>query len=175
MVMRFTRSLGRRAFSADAPSLIASLTRHHQAAAEREVKWFLENMPAAYFRQVSERTQERHLRAITALAGDDIAAPEVRLTNPSDDGRSREISFLSAGSGGSSMVLRQLVENVREGSELRRILLFSSRDGRLSLNLFDVTKAGEEEPRYGHARTDAEYFPQASTVYAVLVCALLSC
>ena len=51
--------LGRHArrLTMSAPSLLEALQRHHQAAATREVAWFVENMPSAYFRQVGPASQ----------------------------------------------------------------------------------------------------------------------
>ena len=46
-----------RRLTMSAPSLLEALQRHHQAAATREVAWFVENMPSAYFRQVGPASQ----------------------------------------------------------------------------------------------------------------------
>lgn len=112
--------------------------------------WFTTEMPPTYFRQVKPSTQERHLRAITALASERIATPEVRLveSNAADD--SYEVTFLfegsAAGDGGMRTLTRQLSEDIKPGSELRRVHLFSSLDQRLSLSIFDVSAV--EEPRF---------------------------
>ena len=51
-----------RRLTMSAPSLLEALQRHHQAAATREVAWFVENMPSAYFRQVGPASQVRDER-----------------------------------------------------------------------------------------------------------------
>ena len=142
-----------RPFSVSADSLLASLHQHHREAAEREVKWFTEQMPATYFRQVAPSTQERHLRAITALASERIATPEVKLVDDTVDGLGRELTYIAEGQvdGGLKMLKRQLLDDVKAGSELRRVNLFSSKDGRICLNLFETASA--EEARFG-ASTD---------------------
>jgi hypothetical protein len=138
----------RRLTSVSEPLLLTALQRHHQEAAKREVAWFVKNMPPAYFRQVAGRSQEMHLRAITALSGSAIAAPEIRLTD--DDGSAREVTYLSATTGGGARaVSRQLFQDVKPGTELRRVLLFTSKDARLSLNVFEVSSDVRAEPRFG--------------------------
>ena len=108
--------------------------------------------------------QERHLRAITALSSEGIAAPEVRLTD--DNGQKREVCYLSSADGAQSsahVVARQLFQDVEAGTELQSVRLFASRDGRLALNLFEVTRGGDE-PRFGSGGTEGEVEAEAEAV-----------
>merc|ERR1719215_1414906 len=60
-------------------------------AAAKTVPWFLENMPAAYFRAVSENERLQHLNAITSLRN--ACQPELMLN--SEDGK--EYSYIREG------------------------------------------------------------------------------
>ena len=136
--------------------LLSSLQRHHKEACSREVKWFTEQMPATYFRQVAPATQEHHLRTIIALASERIATPEVKLVDKTADGQGKEVTFLSEGQsdGGMKTLARQLFEDVKPGSELRKVGLFSSKDDRISINLFEVAEA--EEARFNTNAASAD-------------------
>ena len=132
-------------------TLMEELKAHQKRAAEAAVPWFVKEMPETYFRVVSPAVQRRHLRAITALSSPDLSVPEVKLTDQN------AFSFLSIGSkreGASSSTksaARQLA-SLPEDAELTRVLLFSSKDGRLSLNLFETASPTEAEPLFGKAQ-----------------------
>jgi hypothetical protein len=115
-------------------SLIAELGAQQQQAAQREVPWFLANMPKAYFRSVGQSKQQRHLRAITALSSEQINVPEVVL----QDGN--EYTFISSESPlGASSVARQIAQ-LPAAAAINSVQLFSSNDKRLSLNIFSTER-----------------------------------
>ena len=144
--------LPRRALCAlpDRAALLLELEQHQRAAAERTLPWFLSNMPMHYFRLVSSEVRSQHLRAITALSSPDLSVPEVQLTDQT------AYTFISRGVSSSSpsstaTVARQLASLPPEAA-LRRVMLFSSQDGALSLNVFETE--GAAEPLFG-ANPDA--------------------
>ena len=112
-------------------------------AASREVPWFLSQMPAAYFRQMPEATQRRHLRAITALSAEGITSPEVQLTD------SASTTFISSVL--DSKHVDQQLATVSPGATLSRVLFYNSRDRRLSINVFET--ASTDEPLFGTLET----------------------
>ena len=117
--------------------LIAQLASQQQAAAVREVPWFLENMPKAYFRQVSATTRQRHLRAIVALSSERITVPEIRLR---DDG---DVTFMNSFSSQTSSISRQLA-TLPKAAIIQKVHLFSSLDERLSVHVFSTAKEHEQ-------------------------------
>jgi len=97
-------------------------------------------MPESYFRLVNPEVRSQHLRAITALSSPDLTVPEVKLTDET------AVTFISSGStpapaASTDAVTRQLA-SLPEEAALRRVLLFSSRDASLSLNVFEMHGAG---------------------------------
>jgi len=118
-------------------------------AARKEVPWFLEQMPPAYFRQVAPARREQHLRAIVALSAQGITVPEVQLKDASGKG----FTFISDGDASTTLnqiVQRQLVALPAE-ERVRRVLMFQSADYRLRLSCFDTYGEGDTsgERRFG--------------------------
>ena len=66
--------------------VIGSLVMYISTAATKVVPWYLQKMPAAYFRQVSPARREAHLRVITAFNSQGIRVPELQLRDVSDKG-----------------------------------------------------------------------------------------
>ena len=67
--------------SVNESAVIGDIVETVTAAAQKEVPWFLNEMPSAYFRQVPPALRQSHLRAITALSAQGILVPEVKLAN----------------------------------------------------------------------------------------------
>jgi len=138
--------------------LIAELTEHHRTAAKQEVPWFLANMPDDYFRLVEGRSQRRHLRALTSLRSERITVPEVMLTN---DAQTRW-TFIASGKGDGTATVYRQISALPDTKSLRRVLLFTSNDERLSLNIYDISSGeaatGDGLPRFvlGAKATDEE-------------------
>ena len=135
--------------SAAAESLRAEIATQQQRAVEREVPWFLENMPITYFRQVPARLQSKHLQAITAVASEDLTMPELMLKEGG------HFTFLSDAQAGSktSTVARELAK-LPSDAQLRSVRLFSSMDDRLALHIF--TTAERNAPRFASATPDEQ-------------------
>jgi hypothetical protein len=134
---------------------IAALVETMTATAKKEVPWFHQQMPAAYFRQIAPGRRDAHLRAITALSAQSISVPEVQLR----DTENRGFTFITAGLAGghlNQVVVRQLGD-LPAKLGLRRVMLYQSLDGRLGLNVFDTKEEGDTtgERRYGAPGADA--------------------
>lgn len=73
-------------------SLIHHLSKESLDLAETVVPWYLEMLPAAYFREVGESTRKRHLKGIAALKGID---QDMSLTlNSMDDENNAVVTVL---------------------------------------------------------------------------------
>jgi len=117
-------------------SYVAKLAADHQAACEQVVPWFFTNMPDAYFLQVPDESQRQHLRAIVAMqVSQTLTVPEIMLSSESDLGYGVQYTFIH--SGATERVAPRQLESLPDGT-LTRVLLTTTRDGRLSLNSFDV-------------------------------------
>jgi hypothetical protein len=100
------------------------------------VPWFFTNMPDAYFLQVPDESQRQHLRAIVAMqVSQTLTVPEIMLSSESDLGYGVQYTFIH--SGATERVAPRQLESLPDGT-LTRVLLTTTRDGRLSLNSFDV-------------------------------------
>lgn len=104
--------------------------------------WFFENMQPAYFSHMGIKAQRQHLRAIVAVhASQTINVPEIMLRSDEDNCNNSQFTFIH--SGGQQRVARRQMEKLPEGT-LTRVLLTTSRDEKLSLNVFDVTAKSED-------------------------------
>lgn len=129
--------------------LLRQLNGFQKEAANKTVPWFLENMPAAYFRAIGESERLTHLNAITALVN--AQQPEVMLRSPDN----KVYSYIRSGAnypGLLANVLDQLPKSV-DGGELARVKLFTSLDDTLGL---DVFRFGAQEPFTGKTESDKE-------------------
>lgn len=144
----------------DASALKTTLSHSHSETLAKVVPWFLEQMPATYFRIFGSGTQRRHLRAIAALLDTELNVSELALTSHAAeggvDGRgpgSELHTFLSRGGDAATSVasLAEQLARLPAGDELRRVLVFHSADGALRLNIFetgtvaDALYTGEDE------------------------------
>ena len=96
-------------------------------------------MPDAYFRQTDADSQKQHLRAITALRSEQLSSEEVMLSSK-DNAR---FTFISSGIDELQTVSKQ-IEKLPAARSLNRVLMFKARDGRLSLNLYDVDPPNDD-------------------------------
>ncbi|TMW67939.1 hypothetical protein Poli38472_007611 [Pythium oligandrum] len=127
--------------------LLAALNGFQREAADKTVPWFMENMPAAYFRAINEKERLQHLNAITALVN--AQQPEVMLRS-SDN---KVYSYIRSGAnypGLLANVIAQLPKSV-DGGELARVKIFTSMDDTLGVDIF---RFGYQEPFTG--KTEAE-------------------
>jgi len=115
-------------------TVVDELVADQRATCEQVVPWFFENMHPAYFSQVDTATQRQHLRAIVAVqSSQSLNVPEIMLSSTS--GVCHQYAVISSGD---TRDPRQQIEKLPEGT-LTRVLLTTSKDGKLSLNVFDVT------------------------------------
>ncbi|KAJ8604969.1 hypothetical protein CTAYLR_006901 [Chrysophaeum taylorii] len=100
--------------------------------AERLVPWFLDQMPASYFRSVSEADRLQHLRAISALHSHE-GEDELRVVTSTEDERVVTIARTGNRPG---VLLRQVQQLTHEPGRLSQVKVFTSRDESLCLNVF---------------------------------------
>ena len=150
MVLRRHASLmGRRlstvsaAARPSAAELTAILEQQQREAAAQTVPWFVEQMPEAYFRQVNAEAQRNHLRAITAVfsvqGSQSVPVPELALND--NAGLYTFLSKSLGASGHGTSRLEEQLASLPADAGLRRVLVFRSADGTLSLNMFETESA----------------------------------
>jgi glutamate dehydrogenase len=124
--------------SVDVEGTVAELSARLGAAAREIVPWFLEQMPDSYFEDIDHATRLEHLGAILALraAGQ---APRLRMT--SSDGR--RVTYVLPDAPGT---LTTLMREFREGT-VRAAKLYSSKDGKLLIDTFDIGPSRPADPR----------------------------
>jgi len=116
-------------------TVIDDLVADQRSTCEKVVPWFFENMHPAYFQQVDSATQRQHLRAIVAVrASQTLQVPEISLSSTTETGNS---VFTYIHSGGKDRVARRQLENLPKGT-LTRVLLTETKDGTLSLNVYEI-------------------------------------
>ncbi|OQR80679.1 NAD-specific glutamate dehydrogenase, partial [Thraustotheca clavata] len=119
--------------------LTESLQSLQKETAAKTVPWFLENMPAAYFRAITKEDRLEHLNAITSLVN--AQQPEILLSSPDK----KVYSYIRTGEqypGLLSKIIEQLPNDSSIG-QLARVKIFSSLDDTLAL---DVFRFGRQEP-----------------------------
>jgi len=121
-------------------AIIHELTQRQSQTIESVVPWFLENMPASYFRQVPWDTRINHIKAISAIKE---ANMDLYMNTKSHlaDGRLC-LTFLRPGPtkpGG----LLQLVEEelpwdhvAKSSLPLSRVVVYTSKDETMTLHMF---------------------------------------
>lgn len=119
-------------------ALMHEYTQMQLKTAETLVPWFLDELPEAYFRSVSEADRLQHLRAISALhchEGED----ELKVVTCSEN--ERVVTFARSGNK-PGVLLRQVQQLGRESGRLSQVSVFTSRDCSLCINVFvfDTTK-----------------------------------
>jgi glutamate dehydrogenase len=147
-------------------AIIHELTQRQSKTIESVVPWFLENMPASYFRQVPWETRISHIKAISAIKE---ANMDLYMNTKSHlaDGRVC-LTFVRPGKtkpGG----LLELVEeelpdyNVIGSLPLSRVLVYTSNDETMTLNMFTY---GNEEalPSQLHQDVGAQILNYAERV-----------
>ena len=96
-------------------------------------------MHPAYFSQVDPKAQRQHLRAIVAVhASQTLTVPEIMLSSQVENG----VQYTVIHSGGADRVARSQIDRLPKGT-LTRVLLTTTKDERISLNVFDVTPTDE--------------------------------
>mmetsp|Transcript_8356 Transcript_8356/g.11638 ORF Transcript_8356/g.11638 Transcript_8356/m.11638 type:complete len:1119 (-) Transcript_8356:263-3619(-) len=102
--------------------------------AETLIPWFLNEMPASYFRSVAPEDRLQHLRAISALRSLESEADELRVLTAVKE-EERTITFARIGHAPGTL-LRQVKQLSAEAGRLSEVQVFTSRDDALCLNSF---------------------------------------
>jgi glutamate dehydrogenase len=139
-------------------SLKHTLSQTQMGVSEKVVPWFLQNLPASYFREIGEVTRMGHLKGLAALWGVSGTNSDVSLTLRSDrddDGLSHVTVLRTNSETGvlHQMLLSRMSEEEATKS-LEKIRSMNSHDGWLHLNIFayrgsdsKVSPATQEDSR----------------------------
>lgn len=145
-------------------SLIHHLSKESLDLAESLVPWYLEMLPSAYFREVSESTRYLHLKGIAALKGID---QDMSLTlNSVDEEDNTVITVLR--NDARPGTLHQVFASVRHSRSdyLRSVRAYSALDDSLTLNVFtysDKKIASSESEAHSVTEAQAEKHLKFST------------
>lgn len=120
-------------------ALIYELTQQQSRTIEEVVPWFLNNMPAAYFRQIPENFRIAHVKAISAVTDANMDL-HLNLQAHLPDGR-RVLTFIRPGTAPGTLLnmIMELPYKDNDDSDympLTRLHVFSSEDEKMSLNMF---------------------------------------
>ncbi|KAL9191366.1 hypothetical protein ACHAXT_001072 [Thalassiosira profunda] len=154
-------------------AMIHELTQQQTRSIEKVVPWFLNTMPAPYFRQVPESFRLDHIKAISAIKDANMDM-HMNLKTHLPDGR-QVLTFIRPGTmpGLLLQMIKELPFNQRspEYMPLSRVQIYSAEDDSMSLNLFvygeeakqlteaDVTMTGSHILEYAHQLMDGTLPP----------------
>lgn len=115
-------------------AMIYELTQQQTRTIEDVVPWFLQNMPASYFRQVPESFRMDHIKAIAAIKDANMDL-YLNLKSNTHDGRTI-YTYIRPGTAPGTLL--SMVEELPydESIPLTRLHVFSSLDDSMSLNMF---------------------------------------
>mmetsp|Transcript_31975 Transcript_31975/g.72428 ORF Transcript_31975/g.72428 Transcript_31975/m.72428 type:complete len:1082 (-) Transcript_31975:111-3356(-) len=119
-------------------AMIHELTQQQTRSIEQVVPWFLNTMPAPYFRQVPESFRLDHIKAISAIKDANMDM-HMNLKTHLPDGR-QVLTFIRPGTmpGLLLSMIKELPFNQRssEYMPLSRVQIYSAEDDSMSLNMF---------------------------------------
>ncbi|KAL3826581.1 hypothetical protein ACHAXA_010506 [Cyclostephanos tholiformis] len=119
-------------------AMIHELTQQQTRSIEKVVPWFLNTMPAQYFRQVPESFRLDHIKAISAIKDANMDM-HMNLKTHLPDGR-QVLTFIRPGTmpGLLLSMIKELPYNQRSEAymPLSRVQIYSAEDDSMSLNLF---------------------------------------
>mmetsp|Transcript_9344 Transcript_9344/g.13636 ORF Transcript_9344/g.13636 Transcript_9344/m.13636 type:complete len:1041 (+) Transcript_9344:52-3174(+) len=143
-------------------AMIHELTQKQIQTIESTVPWFLDQMPASYFRQVPWETRMSHIKAISAVRDADMdldlnltsynaETGEVTLTCIRPDvkpGRllsmAKDLPWIPARAAADFASSDDELVSDDEFLALKRVLVFSADDGTMGLNLFTFGPSNNE-------------------------------
>lgn len=153
--------------------MIHELTQQQTRSIEKVVPWFLNTLPAPYFRQVPESFRLDHIKAISAIKDANMDM-HMNLKTHLPDGR-QVLTFIRPGTmpGLLLTMIKELPYNQRseEYMPLSRVQIYSAEDDSMSLNLFvygeddrqlteaDVTMTGSHILEYAQQLVDGTLPP----------------
>lgn len=154
-------------------AMIHELTQQQTRSIEKVVPWFLNTLPAPYFRQVPESFRLDHIKAISAIKDANMDM-HMNLKTHLPDGR-QVLTFIRPGTmpGLLLTMIKELPYNQRseEYMPLSRVQIYSAEDDSMSLNLFvygeddrqlteaDVTMTGSHILEYAQQLVDGTLPP----------------
>lgn len=114
--------------------LLNSLLESSYQELQQVVPWFLQNMPASYFRQIPGNLRSQHVKAITALK--DVMGSDLSLKIETKLDSAKQLTFISSQL--KSDALREQINSllVPDGYELTKLNVFRSLDDKLALTIF---------------------------------------
>lgn len=115
-------------------ALVYEVSLEQMTSSNTVVPWFLQNMPAAYFRQVPEVLRKQHIKAIVAIR--ELSQNNLSLKIETKTEYGFEITFISTNTnpGALHTQIGNLV--VPENTRLSNVKVFCSLDNELGLNIF---------------------------------------
>jgi len=156
-------------------ALIYELTQQSSSTLERVVPWFLANMPSSYFKQVPERMRLDHIKAMAAVFSSSPSGAQsnlhLNLKSTIPDGRivwtfirpgtkpgtllsmveeQKHLDMSGAAAAAVSSGDLTIEDGAGDKLPLTRLLVFSSKDDAVSLNMFV----------YGHKTFDTSAHPE---------------
>jgi len=128
-------------------SLICKVSEDFIRVTQRIVPWYLRNFPASYFQEVGDATRAQHLKGLAAMKGIDQDI-SLMLSSQADDGACTEVTICHTTTRPGT--LQEMLEAVKlpaGKSRLRRVKVFDSLDGTVSLNVFTYDLSSQALPQ----------------------------
>lgn len=125
-----------------AQSMVHEVMEKQKKQTEEVVPWFLQNMPASYFKQVPQELQSKHVQAIAAVRELLESELNLRMATTDKDG-AHYVTFISSGTNIGLLYKQLKALAPPHGHDLNAVDVFSSVDGAVALNMFTFIK-GED-------------------------------
>lgn len=137
-------------------SLVHEISLQQMESVQTVVPWFLKSMPEAYFRQVPDKVQRHHLKAVASIY--DLNQNDLSLRIESKDAAGvTDITMIDTRSKPGQLLQQLNTVGNPSGSHLSRVRIFSSTDGELNLNIFSFSDNKGEKIRATNADAASIY------------------
>ena len=135
-------------------ALVHEISRQKMQQIEDFVPWFLSNMPASYFRQVSEQLRLMHISSLCGAGN--LNAISMKVDTKNDVDGSIDSTLIS-----SQPKLGLLNDQINSlaappDTSLTKVKVFSSIDGQIALNIFTFEARVRSSAEVGATKEDAE-------------------
>jgi glutamate dehydrogenase len=131
-------------------ALVHEISLRQMECVQTVVPWFMNTMPASYFRQVPEALQKSHIKAAASMC--DLKQNDLSLRIDEKVESGHEVTVISTHTN-PALLLSQLNSIVPPSdSNLSKVRVYNSNDGELQLNMFSYTSMGEGQSKV----TDAD-------------------
>lgn len=124
-------------------ALIHEVAEHQKEQATRVVPWFLKNMPAAYFKQISAGVQSQHVQAITTVK--ELMGSDLTLKMSTKEKDSLHVTYISSGTKSGSLYTQIKNMEAPKDHVLSNVNVFTSLDDFLALNVFTFSSKTSHE------------------------------